>query len=177
MDEQTNQFNDDDDRVSRILEQWEIDENYMKDLSEANRFYCKCVAGKCPPPFDRKQKFAKKPPQPVKKPKNFVSSKLQDKKLAKIWVEKGRARRIKLLENELNKVRLQIAVATAKTHIEEQEKNFKGIAHLIEKMDEMDERINKAKSEIAHLKSQIVRVDQKKQELSRETESEGEIDG
>lgn len=171
MDEQTNQLNDDDDRVSRIPEQWEIDEINMKDLNEANRFYRMCVAGKCPPPSDRAQKHA-----PKKNQKRFVSTKRQDKKLAAVWIDSGRARRTKLLEAELKEVRLQIAVASAKTHTDQQEKNFKEIKQIISKMNEMDVDISKVKSEITHLKSQIVRVDQKKQELNRASQSEGEID-
>lgn len=171
MDELNNQPSKES-RVSSLLNQWEIDEINVKNLNKTSRFLQKCMVGKCPSPLKRGVKVVKL--LAPRKPKQFVSSEHQDVSLAKIWVEKGRARRIKLLEDELREVRLQIAVASARTHVDEQEKNFKGIAHLITSMEEMDEQIAKAKSQIAHLKSQIVRVDQKKQDLSRETESEGE---
>lgn len=169
-----NQFDDDEDHVSRVLEQWEIDEINMKDLNDANRLYRKCVSGKCPPPLDRRSKVTRKIVQPSKKkPKKFVSSKLHDKSLAKVWVEKGRDHRWKILENELKELDIKITVATGKHHLTDHEKNFKAITEVIQDMETMDEQIKKAKLEIGHIKSQFSRLHQKEIELSYETESEG----
>jgi coiled-coil domain-containing protein 63/114 len=93
--------------------------------------------------------------------------------LGKTWVEKGRALRINILDHELIEMRTKVAVASAKTHIKEQVKNFKWIERNIKEIETMSEEIRKVKSEITHLKSQIRRVDKKKKELSHETESEG----
>lgn len=166
-------FDDDDDRLSHVFNQREIDEANMKDLNKANRFYRKCFAGKCPPPQDRHVKTRK--PIYQTKPKNFVSKKLQDKKLSQIWIESGRTRRIRIMEAELIELDTKIAVASGRTHMKDRENNFKAITRHIKEMEEMDVEIKKAKLEIGHLKSQFVRLQQKKDELSRETESEGKI--
>lgn len=172
MDESGNQFDDDEDHVSRVLEQWEIDEINMRELSEANRYYRMCVAGKCPPPFDRHAKQVRKLAK-KKRVKKFVSQKFQDQRLGKVWVEQGRERRIKVLEKQIERIDAEIFVASGKTHVDEQEKNFKDIKRNIQDLESMDKQIEKAKFEISHLKSQFDRIDRKKQELSRETESEG----
>lgn len=174
MDESGNQFDDDGDIVSRILEQGEIDETNMKDLSTANRLYRKCVSGKCPQPIDRRSKQTQKVAEARrKKPKKLVSSKRQDMFLSKLWVEKGRDHRWKVLEHELKELDTKITVATAKHYLTDHEKNFKGITETIKDMESMDEQIKKAKLEISHIKSQFSRLQQKKDELSKETESEG----
>lgn len=164
-----NQLDDDGNIVSHILDQSEIDAMNMKELNRANRFYRKCLAGKCPPVVDRRVKVLTR-----RKPKKFTTKKVQDKKLSQIWVESGRDRRCKIMENELSELSKKITVATGKTHLQEHENNFKAIKRTIKEIEEMEIQINKAKTEITHIKSQIERVAQKKVELSRETESEGE---
>lgn len=159
-----------DNRVESKLKPWEIDDLNMKNLNTANRLYRKCFSGKCPPAIDR---FS--PLRRQRRQKNFISKKLQDRKLGEIWVENGRTRRLKALEAEMKEVKTKIVVASGKTHLVEQEKNFKRISLSIRNMETMDEEINKAKTEIVHLKSQIVRLNKKAAELSLETESEGKV--
>lgn len=169
MDELGHQHDDDEDHDSRVLEQWEIDEINMMNLNDANRMYRKCIAGKCPMPKDNRSKKVRG----KKKSKNLTSSKRQDKNISAIWVEKGRDHRFKILEDELKELDTKIAVAAGKTHLNDHEKNFKAITHTIKEMETMDEQIKKTKLEISHLKSQFVRVSQKKDELGHQTESEG----
>lgn len=172
-DDSSNQFDDDEDHVSRVLEQWEIDGNNMKELNDANRLYRKCVSGKCPPQIEQRSK-AQKVVRPRKNPR-FISSKRQDKSLAKVWVEKGRDHRWKNLEDELKELNTKISVATAKHYMTDHERNFKAIGDTIKEMSTMDEQIKKVKLEIGHLKSQFARVQQKNDELCHETESEGKF--
>lgn len=169
MTDSGNQLDDDGDHVSHILDQAEIDAMNMKELNRANRFYRKCLDGKCPPVVERRAKVVVR-----KKPKKLITKKVQDKKLSQIWVESGRDHRCRIMEDELRELDKKIKVATGKTHRTEHENNFKAIERTIKEIEEMDTQINKAKSEITHIKSQIDRVAQKKVELSRETESEGE---
>lgn len=156
------------------LEQSEIDALNMEELNKANRLYRKCFAGKCPPAVDP---YAKKTPKVIraKKLKRFISKRFQDKNLCKVWVENGRIRRLKALEVETKELKTKIIVASGKTHLLEQEKNFKQITLSIKNMERMDEEINKAKFEIAHLKSQIIRLTKRDVELGLETESEGKL--
>lgn len=170
MDELGLQHLDDEDNVSRVLEQWEIDEINMINLNDANRLYRKCITGKCPPIQDNR---SKKNIRSQKKSKNLTSSKRHDKKNSVVWMEKGRNHRFKILEDELRELDKKILVATGKTHLNDHENNFKAITHTIKEMETMDEEIKKTKLEISHLKSQFIRVSQKKDELGRETESEG----
>lgn len=142
----------------------------MKKLNTANRVYRKCFSGKCPPAVDRFTDMCRQ-----RKLKNFTSKQLRDRKLAEIWVENGRIRRLKALEAEMKELKTKIVVASGKTHLDEQDKNFARISHSIENLETMDKGINKAKLEIAHLKSQFVRLNKKEAELSLETESEGKV--
>lgn len=167
-----NQLLDDAERVSRILEQYKIDEKNMKDLNFANRCYRKCVAGKCPPLHDRHAKTAPTPSIKMR-PKTFASKKFQDKVLKQVWKESGRDRRMRILERDLKELDTKIAVASGKTHVTAQENNFKAIVHNIKEIEEINEEIKKEKLQIAHIKSQLERVSQKDDELSRQTESEG----
>lgn len=181
MDESGNQLDAEeqieiDERIpEQVSKQLEIDELNMKDLNEANRLYRKCVAGKCPPPLERSTKNAIKVPTKPKKPKNFTSPKLQDRKLSQIWLGNGRSQRINMLEQELEDVNTMIAVAAGKTHIVEQEKNFAAVRKSIDGMAEMKALIYKSKTHVSHLESQVVRFDLKQEELRQETESEGKI--
>lgn len=150
-------------------EQWQKDVANMKNLNVANRSYRKCVAGKCPVIVDR---FSK-----VKlKPTNFTSKKLQDRKLSQVWIESGRGYRIRNLEAELRQLDINIEVASAKPYVTNHENNFKTIEQYLKELDTMDVQIKKSKLQIGHLKSQLERVSSKRDELSRETESEGEIE-
>lgn len=160
--------------VSRVLEQWEIDEINMKNLNDANRLYRKCVSGKCPPPTEIRSNHNNGAVQPSKaKPENLITSKRQDKSLSKVWVEKGRDHRWKALKDELRELNTKISVATGKQHLTDHEKNFKAITGTIKDIESTDVQIKKAMREIVHLKSQFERVLQKKDELSHKTESEG----
>lgn len=156
--------------VERVPNQLEKDAMNMKELNVANRCYRKCVAGKCPPMLDRRVKIISKPV----KSKNFTSKKLQDKKLAQVWIERGREHRIRNLEAELKELDTNIAVASAKPHLIKDENTFKTIERYLKALDTMDVQMKKTKLEIGHLKSQLDRVSLRKDELSRETESEGE---
>ena len=158
------------DQASIVLDQMEIDVMNMQELNQANRLYRKCFAGKCPPVFDRRPKILIR-----KKPKKLLSKKIQDQRLAFIWTEIGRAHRFKFMETEISELDKKIKVATGKTHQTSHENNFKGIGKAITEIEDFDSKTNKAKIEIAHIKSQIDRVAQRKVELSHETESEGEI--
>lgn len=172
--QQGNQFDVTVHNVPRVFDQLKIDEIKMKDLNAANRTYRKCVTSNCPPPIDtktqrrllmiRRKKYIK-----------FTTPRLQDQKLSKVWKKVGRSHRIKNLEKDLRELRIRIVVAESKVHVTEQERNFKIIIGTIKEIESMDTEINQANLEINHIKSQIERVNQKKVELGRETESEGEI--
>lgn len=165
MDDCGNQLKKNEGQETRT--QKEIDEEWMEKLNDANRTYRKCVAGKCPLPLNTLNT--------VKKQTKFASSKRCDKKLSIVWKESGRSRRLRILEQELNELNTKIGVASGKTYMDERDKNFKGIVDNIEAMELMDMQIKKAKNEISHLNSQIDRMKQKEDELSCETESEGEM--
>lgn len=153
-----------------VLDQMEIDVMNMKELNQANRLYRKCLTGKCPPVLDKRVvKVVVK-----RKPKKFLSKKIQDERLAFIWTEIGRAHRFKFMETEISELEKRIKVAAGKTHRMVHESNFKSIERAIKDIEDYELKTNKAKMEIAHIKSQIDRVAQKKVELSHETESEGE---
>lgn len=176
MEDSGNEINDGGDcHVPRLLEQSEIDEINMRDLSAANRLFRKCISGKCPPLVEKVKNInmpREKPRTRTKKP-NFTSNKLQDKRLIKIWVTTGRGHRYKALENDLRELNIKIKVATSQIHLRDHETNFKAIKRTISKIETMDEQIKKAELEVSHLKSQFGRLSQKKDELSLETESEG----
>lgn len=155
---------------SRVLDQLQIDEIRMKNINGANRLYRMCVSRKCPP-IDRRPK--QQTWKVVQAQRKFVSSKRHDKSLTKVWVEKGRDHRWKILENELKELDTNISVATAKHHLTDHEKNFKAVTATIKEMESMDDQIKNVKLEISHLKSQFARVQQKKDELCQKTESEG----
>lgn len=160
-------------QIERVPNQLEKDAMYMKELNVANRCYRKCVAGKCPPMRDRRVKNISMPVK-LRKAINFTSKKLQDRKLAQVWIERGREHRIRNLEAELKELDTNIAVASAKPHLTNDENNFKTIERYLKELDTMDVQMKKTKLEIGHLKSQLERVSQRRDELSRETESEGE---
>lgn len=177
MDDSGNEIIDgDEDRVSRVLEQWEIDEINMKDLSAANRLFRKCASGKCPPLLEKVKKIdmVQVKPKKKKKKQNFTSSKFHDKKLSQIWITTGRDHRYKVLEGDLRELDIKIKVATGRTHLKDHEKNFKAITLTITEIESIDEQTKKAELEITHLKSQFPRLTKKRDELSLETESEGD---
>lgn len=161
-----------DNERQRVLIQLEEDTTNMKDLNVANRCYRKCVAGKCSPMQDRRDKNASKPVK-SRKAVNFTSKRLQDRKLAQVWIERGREHRIRNLETELKELDTNITVASAKPHLTTDENNFKTMERYLKELDTMDVQMKKTKLEIGHLKSQLERVSLRKDELSRETESEG----
>lgn len=173
--EEENQVNDVEARAAPVLDQRKIDAMNVKSLNTANRVYRQCVAGKCPPPIDPQQKHMQRLMAMKKKPKVFTSTKLQDKLLAKIWREKGRNHRMESLEKDLEELRTRIKVAKGKTHHEAQEANFKKIIKHLKDIESMDKQIKQENLEIAHLKSQIKRVEEKKVQMSRETEAEGAL--
>src|SRR5690349_19040032 len=116
------------------FQQWEIDESNMTKLNNSNRVYRKCFSGKCPPVVN--DTLTKK--KQNRKRQNFLSKQLQDEKLSAIWVDKGRARRLKVLEAELKELKTKIAVASGKMHHTEQENNFKKISMSIKNLEAMD---------------------------------------
>lgn len=170
MDDLLNQFNDDERRVLHVFEQREIDEMNMKELSAANRLYRKCVAGKCPPLIEYHMRGIG-----IKKLKTRKQKKQETEQfLAKVWKESGRSHRIQIMQAELLELDTKIAVASGTTLTKTHECDFKAITNHIEDIESMDEDINKTKLETSHISSQFARLQQKKDELRRETESEGE---
>ncbi|CRK87804.1 CLUMA_CG001570, isoform A [Clunio marinus] len=147
--------------------QSKIDEINMKRLNDANRLYRKCISEKCPSLMKRTSRHRKK----IQK---FTSKKHQNRVLVKIWKEKGIERKIRFYNDTLNKLEKGIKVASAKPYIVDNENHFKAIESYCNKMQDMEKEIEKTKDEINHLKSQLVRVSRKMDELNQETESEGE---
>lgn len=153
-------------RKKPVISQAEADEVNMTNLNNANRVYRKCVAGKCPP---EDQQFA-----PVlNKKKKKKTRRFRENENAQIWRDVGRQQRMDILKKEVEELRIKVAVAEAKVHVEEQEKNFKIIKEKIKEI-EMNEAITRqANLDIEHLKSQIERLRVKKLELDRQIPSEG----
>lgn len=176
MDELCNETNDGDEKhVSRIFEQRKIDEINMKDLSAASRLFRKCVSGKFPPAVEKLNKIDIVQAKLKKKIRhNFTSKKLHDKKLSEIWVTTGRNYRYENLKNDLEELNIKIKVATGRTHVKDHENNFKAIKRTIRDIELIDQQIKRAELEVTHLKSQFPRLTRKKDELSLETESEGD---
>lgn len=155
------------DDASIHVEQSQIDLNRMRELNKANRLYRKCIFGKCPTEdswISQKKRIIS------------ISKKALDSKLTHVWSNKGRKRRLKNLSKEISDLELKIRVATAKPYVKERETDFHAIEERIKNIKTKEDEIEKIKMEINHLKSQIVRVDQKRDELSHETESEGDYD-
>lgn len=172
MDDLDNQFEEVEKQSENVIfDQAKTDEINMKNLNGANRVYRKCVAGKCPP-VDQPQKHAA---VLRKRKKHQKSVKHRDLQLAKIWKEIGRSQRMASMEKELQEIRTKIAVAEAKVHVVEQEKNFKIIKEKIKEIEMLDAVTSQANLDIANLKSQIDRVREKRVEISRQTESEGKM--
>jgi predicted RNase H-like nuclease (RuvC/YqgF family) len=157
------------DIASIFIEQSQIDLNRMRELNKANRLYRKCIFGNCPTQdntriLQNKERFVS------------ISKKALDSKLTQVWSNKGRKRRLRNLSNEISDLELKIKVATAKPYTKERESDFYAIEERIKRIKTKEDEIEKMKMEINHLKSQIVRLDQKRDELSHETESEGDYD-
>lgn len=153
-----------------FFDQAKTDEAKMKNLNSANRVYRKCVAGKCPPvdqPFIQAASAARNKKKP-RKSKNF-----RDRELANIWREVGRKQRMAIMDKGLEELRTKVAVAEAKVHFEQQEKNFKIIKEKIKEIETLEAITSKANFDIENLKSQIERVRAKKVEMSRDRESDG----
>lgn len=156
---------------SEFFDQSKIDDTNMKNLNIANRAYRKCLRGKCPP-VDQ----TKKPAVLLRRRKKHLKTQqYRDFQLAKVWKEIGRNNRMKNLEKEVQELRTKIAVAESKVHVVEQEKNFKIIKEKIKEIEMLDAVTSKANFEIQNLKSQIVRVRAKREEISRQAESEGKM--
>lgn len=145
------------------LDQSEIDEFQMKKLNSANRLYRKCISGKCPK-VDLLIEEVKR-----KTPKDLI-----DTNLKTLWSQKGRTHRMRDLEREISELETQLEIATSKPYAVSREKDFLAIGERIEGIKSKEEEIKRTKLDIQHLKSQIVRFDQKRDELSLQTESEGE---
>lgn len=150
------------------LEQSQIDAIRMREINNANRLYRKCIIGKCPT----------QDPWSIENEERLVSisKKSLDPKLSHVWSSKGRRQRIRDLRREIFDLNTKIRVATAKPYVSERESDFRAIEERIKNIRNKEDEIEKTKMEINHLRSQIVRLDQKRDELSHETESEGDYD-
>lgn len=154
-----------------INEQMQKDTVKQRMLSEWQRRYMKCSHGKCAPILTEQAKLKRRYMLRNRKI-NVLSKKRHDDKLSRIFVEKGRDKRIKALEKEVNELDLKLNAANGKLYLKENEENFKKIAEHLETQKTLMVEIEQAKMEILHLKSQFERVDKRAEELKRETESE-----
>ena len=164
----------DEDKVSRVLEQWEIDEINQAEINEAQRNYRKCVSGKCPVMKEKKNKFEKKPEKQrtLKKKKNFTNTKRIDKILATEWKDKGRDHRFEILEDELKELDIKLNVVRGFPHVHNHENDFESIEKHIKFQETFKIEIQKIQIEIVHLKTQFTRLTKKENDLAKETESE-----
>jgi hypothetical protein len=110
-----------------------------------------------------------------KKKKNFICARKHDKQLSRLFIEKGREKRIEILRAAVAELNLKLRVAGNRLHVTEIEENYRRIAEHLLAQSEMKEEIKRAKMEIGHIKSQIERLNSRSLELDRETESEDEI--
>lgn len=163
----------DEDKVSRIFEQWEIDDINQAEINEAQRNYRKCVSGKCPV-MKEKNKFGKKPEmlKNPKKKKNFTSQRRIDKSLALDWKDKGRDHRFKILKDELEELNIKLNVVRGFPHVHDHESDFESIEKHIKFQEALKVDIQKIQTEIVHLKTQFSRLTKKENDLAKETESE-----
>lgn len=164
----------DEDKVSRILEQWEIDDINQAEINEAQRNYRKCVSGKCPVVKEKKNKFEKKTDKQIMsmKKKNFTNTKRIDKILALEWKDKGRDHRFEILEEELKELNIKLSVVRGFPHVQDHENDFESIERLIKYQEALQIEIQKIQIEVVHLKTQFSRLNKKENDLAKETESE-----
>lgn len=158
-----------------LLEQLKLelkkDELNQKSITASQGRYMKCARGRCPQSANHLLIRIKRLTE--RHEENQLNVKTHDQKLNRIFVEKGRKKRMKILKAEVAEMKLQLNVASGKLHLTEIEDNYKKIAEHLSAQSEMEEQIKKADMEIAHLKSQFKRFDVKSVELSKETEAEG----
>lgn len=142
-------------------------------LNNIQRAYVKCSFGRCPKPVREHQKSYLGMPR--KKCKvNFTSIRKQDRKLSKLFISKGRIKRIEILQEEVDEIDIKLKVASGKLHTMEINDNFRLIADNLRQQEQMIEEIRVAKLEVGHIKSQLERLDRKSFELDQETEAESE---
>lgn len=163
MDLEKDEKSQQDEVASIHFDQSQIDEFRMKKLNTANRLYRKCISGKCPKNDILVEETKKK------SPKDLIETKLKT-----IWSEKGRTHRMRDLQMEITELETRLGVATSKPYVMSREKDFIAIGERIEGIKSKEDDITRTKLDIQHLKSQIVRFDQKRDELSLQTESEGD---
>lgn len=164
----------DEDKVSRVLEQWEIDDINQAEINEAQRNYRKCVSGKCPVVKEKRNKFEKKTENQrmSMKLKNFTNTKRIDKILALEWKDKGRDHRFEILEEELKELNIKLNVVHGFPHVHNHESDFESIERLIKFQEAFQIEIQKIQTEVVHLKTQFSRLTKKENDLAKETESE-----
>lgn len=150
------------------------DEAKQKAISESQRRYMKCSHGKCAPVLSEHAKRMRRY-QLKNRKVNFVCKKKHTKKLTKIFAEKGRDKRIEILEQEVHELDLKLKAAKGKLYLKENEENFKKIEENLAIQSEVVIEIEKAKMEISHIKSQFERLDRKTEELKKQTESESKF--
>lgn len=142
-------------------------------ISDSQRRYMKCSNEKCIKQLSELERKLQKEMMRNTKP-DFVSKSVHDKKLQKIFVDIGRKKRIEILEKDIAELDLKIAAAKGRLYLKEEEDNFKKIAENLDTQTELAKEIEKTKVEISHIKSQFKRLERKKEELKKETESESE---
>lgn len=166
----------DEDKVSRVLEQWEIDDINQAEINEAQRNYRKCVSGKCPVVKEKKNKFENKQQNQRRlKKKICTHAKHQKKVLALEWKDKGRDHRFEILEDELKELDIKLNVVRGITHVQDHEKDFELIEKHVKVQEIIEESIQKIQIEVVHLKTQFDRLNKKENDLAKETESESNI--
>lgn len=157
-----------------VNEQLLKDEAKQKGISDSQRRYMKCSHGKCVPVLSDHAKRMRRY-QLRNRKVNYVNKKKHIKKLNRIFAEKGREKRIKILEEEVHELDLKLRAANGKLYLKENEENFKKIEENLEIQKNVIVEIEKAKMEISHIKSQFERLDRKTEELKKQTESESEF--
>lgn len=157
-----------------VKEQLLKDEAKQKAISDSQRRYMKCSHGKCVPVLSEHAKRMRRY-QLRNRKVNFTNKKKHIKKLNRIFAEKGREKRIKILEDEVHELDLKLMAAKGKLYLKENEENFMKIEENLEIQKEVIVEIEKAKMEIAHIKSQFERLDRKTEELKKQTESESKF--
>lgn len=157
-----------------VNEQLLKDEAKQKAISESQRRYMKCSHGKCVPVLSELEKRMRRY-QLRNRKVNYVNKKKHIKHLNRIFAEKGREKRIKILEAEVHELDLKLRAAKGKLYLKENEENFKKIEENLNIQKDVLVEIEKAKMEISHLKSQFERLDRKTEELKKQTESESEL--
>lgn len=157
-----------------INEQFLQDEIKQRLISEGQRRYMKCSNGKCIANLTEEDKLMRRIKLRSKK-RNFICRNKGEGKFKRIFIERGRVKRIESLEKEVHELDLRLNAARGKLYLKENEENFKKISENLEVQKNLAVEIEKAKMEISHLKSQFERLDKKMEDLKKETESECEL--